>query len=187
MDEEAKRREGLTLAREIFVPMDRPGIPVTHRIVLKPNYAGNGRAVLRRRGHGPEGSWPKKFYFVEANSYPVWNHRGFVDINERLGVQMNEPERRPRHFRENWEMNWSTVPDAVVYKRIPHYAPVNEPDTWLLNIAKWKVSRHVPDPVGQERARAGGAPLRSLLLRLEHGDGSARFHEAGHSSQRGSR
>ena len=60
---------------------------------------------------------------------------------------MNEPERRVRHFRENWEMNWSTVPDAVVYKRIPHYAPVNEPDTWLLNIAKWKVSRYVHDPV----------------------------------------
>jgi hypothetical protein len=38
MDEEAKRREGLTLAREIFVPMERPGIPVTHRVVLKPNF-----------------------------------------------------------------------------------------------------------------------------------------------------
>ena len=24
--------------REIFVPMGRPGIPVTHRIVLKPNF-----------------------------------------------------------------------------------------------------------------------------------------------------
>jgi hypothetical protein len=24
-------------------------------------------------------------------------------------------------------MYWSTVPDAVVYKRIPHYGPVNEP------------------------------------------------------------
>ena len=35
-------------------------------------------------------------------------------------------------------MTWSTVPDAVVYSRIPHYAPVNEPGTWLLNIAKWK-------------------------------------------------
>ena len=80
----------------------------------------------------------RKFYFIEANGYSGWVRRGFVDINERLGVLMNEPERHPRHFRENWEMTWSTVPDAVVYKRIPHYAPVNEPDTWLLNIAKWK-------------------------------------------------
>ena len=80
----------------------------------------------------------REVYFIEANDYPCGTVRGFVDINQRLGVQMNEPDRRPRHFRESWEMTWSTVPDAVVYKRIPQYTPVNEPDTWLLNIAKWK-------------------------------------------------
>ena len=37
MDEASKLREGLTLAREIFVPMDRPGISIAHRIILKPN------------------------------------------------------------------------------------------------------------------------------------------------------
>src|SRR5215510_6870059 len=37
MDEAAKLREGLTLAREIFVPLERPGVPVTHRVILKPN------------------------------------------------------------------------------------------------------------------------------------------------------
>ena len=37
MDEAAKRREGLTLSREIFVPAERPGVPVSHRIILKPN------------------------------------------------------------------------------------------------------------------------------------------------------
>jgi uncharacterized protein (DUF362 family) len=61
-----------------------------------------------------------------------------VDIHERHGVEMNEPERRVRNFRESYEMTWSKVPNAVVYSEIPHYAPVNEPDTWLLSIAKWK-------------------------------------------------
>src|SRR5919112_1039609 len=37
MHEESKLREGLTLAREIFVPLEQAGIPVSHRIVLKPN------------------------------------------------------------------------------------------------------------------------------------------------------
>ena len=37
-DQKTKRQEGLTLARELFVPMDRPGIPLTHRIILKPNF-----------------------------------------------------------------------------------------------------------------------------------------------------
>jgi uncharacterized protein (DUF362 family) len=153
MDEEAKRREGLTLAREIFVPMERPGIPVTHRVVLKPNFTGvhaKDRPDEENWGTGTDPQFYegmvmglkevglKEFYFIEANEYELWNRRGFVDINQRLGVRMNEPDRRPRHFKENWEMTWSTVPDAVVYKRIPHYAPVNEPGTWLLNIAKWK-------------------------------------------------
>jgi hypothetical protein len=68
----------------------------------------------------------------------MWNYRGFVDINERLGVAMNDPELRPSTMHRTNEVNWSEVPDGVVFKRIPHYAPVNEPDTWLLNIAKWK-------------------------------------------------
>jgi hypothetical protein len=153
MDEAAKLQEGLTLAREIFVPMDRPGIPVTHRIVLKPNFMSvhdKNRPDEENWGTGMDPQFYegmimglkevglRKFHFVEADVYYLWNVRGFVDINQRLGVVMNEPDRRPRHFRESWEMNWSTVPDAVIFKRIPHYAPVNEPDTWLLNIAKWK-------------------------------------------------
>ncbi len=138
MDEEAKRREGLALAREIFVPMGRPGIPVTHRIILKPNFAGTDTQFYEGMVMGLKEVGLRELYFIEANGYLEWVRRGFVAVNERLGVQMNEPERHPRHFRENWEMNWSTVPDAVVYKRIPHYTPVSEPDTWLLNIAKWK-------------------------------------------------
>src|SRR5688572_17118941 len=37
MHEESKLREGLQLSREIFVPLEEKGIPVTHRVVLKPN------------------------------------------------------------------------------------------------------------------------------------------------------
>jgi uncharacterized protein (DUF362 family) len=153
MDEAAKLKEGLSLGREIFVPMDRPGIPISHRIVLKPNQCSvhdRNRPDVENWGTGTDPQFyqgmvtalqeigPKKFWFVEANNFHEWNVRGFVDINERLGIQMNEPERRARNFREDYEMTWSKPPDAVVYSRIPHYTPVNEPDTWLLNIAKWK-------------------------------------------------
>ncbi|HZT30031.1 MAG TPA: DUF362 domain-containing protein [Bryobacteraceae bacterium] len=153
MAEDAKRKEGLTLAREIFVPMDRPGVPVSHRIVLKPNVCSvhdRRRPDVENWGTGTDPQFYegmvmglqelglKKFHFVEANNFHEWNLRGFVDINERLGVQMNECERRVRNFKEGYEMTWTKVPEAVVYSRIPHYAPVNEPDTWLLNIAKWK-------------------------------------------------
>jgi uncharacterized protein (DUF362 family) len=153
MDEASKLREGLNLAREIFVPMDRPGVPITHRIILKPNVCSvqsRRRPLVETWGTGTDPQFYegmvsglkeiglKKFHFVEANNFHQWNLRGFVDINERLGIEMNEPERRVRNFRDGYDMTWSKVPDAVVYSRIPHYAPVNEPDTWLLNIAKWK-------------------------------------------------
>ncbi len=153
MDQAAKLREGLQLAREIFVPMDRAGVPVTHRVILKPNSTSvhsRDRADVENWGTGTDPQFYegmvmglkelglKKFHFIEANNFQTWNLRGYVDINERHGIEMNEPSRRVRNFRDGYDMTWSKVPDAVVYSRIPHYAPVNEPDTWLLNIAKWK-------------------------------------------------
>jgi hypothetical protein len=136
LDDEAKRRAGLKLAREIFVPMTKPGIPVSHRIIFKPNYAGTDAYFYEGVVMGLKELGTRKLYFVEANGYWEWAHRGFIGVNERQGVQMNETFRRPRHFRESWEMNWATVPDGVIYKRIPHFTPIHEPDTWMLNIAK---------------------------------------------------
>ena len=154
LHEESKREAGLKLAREIFVPADsKPGIPITHRIVLKPNVTSVRDDSRPNAEHWGTGTDPqfyegmvmgmkevglKKFTFVEANNFHAWNFRGFVDINERLGIEMNEPERRIRNFKEDLDMTWTKVHDSVVYSRIPHYAPVNEPDTWLLNISKWK-------------------------------------------------
>ena len=153
MDSEAKRTEGLKLAREIFVPMDKPGIPVSHRVVLKPNVCS-----VRKPGTPPEDLWGtgtdpdfyegmvmglkerglEKFHFLEANSRPNWNIRGFVTINNKHGIQMNDCPRTPEEFAAGRDITWSKVPDGVIFNRMPHYAPLNEPDTWLLNIAKWK-------------------------------------------------
>ena len=115
MDSETKRAEGLKLAREIFVPMDKPGIPITHRVVLKPNIIG-----VREKGKPNEQFWGtgtdpdfyegmvtglkelgvEKFHCLEANLRQMWNYRGFVTINRRLGVEMNECARTPEEFAE---------------------------------------------------------------------------------------
>jgi hypothetical protein len=70
--------------------------------------------------------------------YYAWNYRGFMDIHDRQGVRMCEPEQRLDASRWNAEVNWATVPGGVVYQRIPHFAPTGDSDTWLFNIAKWK-------------------------------------------------
>jgi len=153
MDAEAKRREGLRLAQAIFVARDDAGVPITHRVILKPNVtslASRTRNAEELWGTGTDPQFYEglvlglqqlgvsRFHFIDSTSYADWNIRGLLDINDRLGVVTEDPERRMKHLREGWKTNWSTVPDGVVFKRIPHYAPVNEPDTWLLNIAKWK-------------------------------------------------
>ncbi len=148
-DSEAFRAEGLALARQIFVSLDRPGIPVGHRVVFKPNmiYAGR-RGAFEDWGVNPyfyEGLFlglrergPRKFYVAEGNYWYIRPSVPYDDIHERYGISLAEPEYRPRDFAEGARMTWSTVPDAVVYQRIPHLPPVNEPGTWLLNISKMR-------------------------------------------------
>lgn len=152
MDSPAKLREGLHLAREIFVPLRERGVPVTHKVVLKPNITSvrNQRPDAENWGTGTDPDFyegliiglkelgVRSFHFAEANLYYAWHYRGFMDIHERHGVRMNDPEQRLDTTRRNAEIAWAKVPDAVVYKRIPHFAPVGDSDSWLLNVAKWK-------------------------------------------------
>ncbi|MFN9918833.1 MAG: DUF362 domain-containing protein [Acidobacteriota bacterium] len=151
-DSAGKLRAGLELMREVLLPVEQPGIPVGHRVILKPNFTSvrNKRPDIENWGTGTDSQFyegvvlglkelgVRKMHFLEANNFHTWNFRGLVDINERHGIEMNEPERRERNFRDSYEMTWTKVHDPVVYRRIPHFAPVNENDTWLLNIAKWK-------------------------------------------------
>lgn len=152
-DADAKRTEGLRLSEAIFVPRAQPGVPVTHRIILKPNATSLvpiRRPAAENWGTGTDPDFYeglviglrrlglRKFTFIDSTSYAAWNLRGLLDINERLGVFTQDPERRIKNLREGWQTTWDKVPDGVVFRRIPHYAPVNEPDTWMLNIAKWK-------------------------------------------------
>jgi uncharacterized protein (DUF362 family) len=153
MDSAAKKAEGLKLAREIFVPMQTPGVPVTNRVLLKPNITSvrsKDRPDVDNWGTGTDPDFyeglilglkevgVKKFHFAESNLYYSWHYRGFMDIHERQGVVMSEPEQKLGSPRAEREVVWSKVPDAVIYQRIPHHWPVNQPDTWLFNIAKWK-------------------------------------------------
>ena len=116
MDGEAKRSEGLKLARLIFVGSDRPGIPIDNRIVLKPNATSlspRGRSAEELFGTGTDPQFYEglvagmkelgltRFTFVDSTSYASWNLRGLLDINDRLGIVTQDPERRERHLRES--------------------------------------------------------------------------------------
>lgn len=129
MDSAAKRAEGLKLAGEIFVALEQPGIPVTHRIILKPNVCSRlskDRPAEELWGTGTDPDFYegivmglkklglRKFYFLEANSPELWNVRGFVTINRRQGIEMNETQRNVQQLREGGQLTWSTQSTTVV-------------------------------------------------------------------------
>jgi len=153
MDSAAKRQAGLDLASQIFLPQSTPGLPLSTRVVIKPNVTSvrtPGRALADDWGTGTDPDFYEglllaltrlglsRFHFLEANMFDKWNLRGFSDINDRYGVLSNDVEPRASKLRDCDEVTWSRVPDPVVFHQIPHFAPVNQPDTWLLNVAKWK-------------------------------------------------
>ncbi len=77
-------------------------------------------------------------------------------------------------------MTWSKVPDGVVYTSIPHYAPVNEPDTWLLNIAKWKAHGMCLTQSVKNEQGLVVLPYVRFCPGMEDGDRRAGIHAAEH-------
>ena len=124
MDSARKLQEGLQLAREIFVPKTEGGVPITHKILLKPNITSvrSRRPDVDNWGTGTDPDFYeglilglkelglKRFHFAEANLYYGWHYRGFMDIHQRHGVRSNEPEQRFDTKRKNPDVVWSTVP-----------------------------------------------------------------------------
>ena len=120
LDFAGMRREGLNLGRTLFHARENDGIPLTHRIVLKPN-------VLTHRENGEQVNWGtdadfydglltslhetglRKFHYVEANYRSSRWSTKYDETHERLGVDVLEPHRRASHYRREEGMNWVSI------------------------------------------------------------------------------
>jgi hypothetical protein len=150
----AKRNEGLALAKEIFVNKDTPGIPLSHRIAVKPNLTCSSGGADIESGMGivtdPDfvegviegmkelGFAGEQFHLIELNCPGDWSMRGYPQMAARTGAHLRDLDQDVRQLKEGEDITWVDCPDGVIFKRIGYLAPVNQPDTWLLNIAKWK-------------------------------------------------
>ncbi len=166
-DSEAKRQEGIELAREIFTLRDTPGIPLSHQIAIKPNLtctSGNGGTAdgmgILTDPHFVEGviegmkevGLPAdNMYMREGNwlgdSYcpGEYNISPYIDVAENTGAHLADfstgrriTQLRLSTLEEGSEVVWKDCPEGSVFKRIGYVAPFNAPDSWLLNIAKFK-------------------------------------------------
>jgi hypothetical protein len=159
---DACKRVGLHFGRSLFVPMDNTGIPVTHNIAAKPNLTAH-QAVDGKRGFALEDTMgiATDVFFVEglfeslkelgvagtrmhtrdANGGSVIEPRGYVAMGQRVGATVAGVKTRIETGEDANDAGafvWKEVPGGVVHTQIPYLWPFNAPNSWNLNVAKFK-------------------------------------------------
>ena len=147
----AVKQAGWDFGSSVFLPSATPGIPLTHRVVVKPNivmmpvpgppymgivtdcYFVEG-VIESLKQLGVPGN---QFYIREANYPEHFENSGYLDMAARTGADIRALSAPIGEISES-DIQWVDVPNGKWFKRIPFLWPVNAPDTWLLNIAKFK-------------------------------------------------
>lgn len=153
---EAITQAGLDFGRSVIIPRTKEdgGIPLTHTIAIKPNLTcsstsntkytleyGMGivtdanfvRGVIE--GLKELGISGSQIYMREANCPGDFAARGYTRMAEETGTDIlgGVQSTQSAEF-----VNWVDVPEGNAFKKIPYIWPINSPDSWYLNIAKFK-------------------------------------------------
>src|SRR5271157_51469 len=159
---DACKRVGLDLGRSVFVPMDATGVPVNYNIAAKPNLTAHD-AADKKRGITLEDTMgiATDVFFVEglfeslkelgvagnrmhtrdANGASVIEPRGYVAMGQRVGATVAAVKNTiatREHANDAEAFVWKEVPGGVVNTQLPYLWPFNAPDSWNLNVAKFK-------------------------------------------------
>ncbi|HXK61058.1 MAG TPA: DUF362 domain-containing protein, partial [Acidobacteriota bacterium] len=141
-DSEGKRRAGLHLAQRIFALQDSPGIPLSHKFVIKPNLTstvGTGTTyAIVTDSEVVEGiiegmkelGIPAERIYIREGLMPTQPGTGYIEMAERTGVHYGDADARTAVAKE--------CPDGVVFRRTKFVGPFSYPDSYLINIAKLK-------------------------------------------------
>ncbi len=147
----AKKQTGLSFGSSVFVPMSVPGVPVTSRVAIKPNIAMMPAPLPEYMGIVTDayfvegvieslkslGMAGSQFYIREVNSPDQFVNSGYTDMATRTGADLRDLSAPIGTIPES-DIQWIDVPEGTWFKRIPFLWPVNDPETFLLNIAKFK-------------------------------------------------
>jgi len=152
----AKKNIGAEFARSVLLPMDESGIPITHLIPVKPNLTSSqtdnkdfslefGMGIVTDpyfvegviEGMKELGISGNQFYLREVNGPQHFKPRGYTDMAKRMGADIRDLHEDVSTISKEF-IQWTEVPNGVVHEKIPYLWPVNAPDTFFLNIAKFK-------------------------------------------------
>lgn len=158
----AKTLAGHEFARTVLVPREDDGIPLSHKIVIKPNITNSMTNAEKfpdfakfpleyRMGVNTDPCFVEgiienmkglnlsanQFYMREVTNPEDWGPMGYRDIAERTGADLRDLDADVDSIGSE-NLQWTNVPDGWIHKKIPYLWPVNAPDTWLFNISKFK-------------------------------------------------
>ncbi len=154
----AIKQAGLSFGRSVFGLTDDPdnGVPLTHKAVIKPNLTCRGKwdpdyTIERSMGVVTDANFTEgiieslkelnisasQIYAREVNCPEDLAEGGYIDMAERTGIDMKGID-TPYYDLNPDQLQWMDVEDGLYFNRIPFLWPVNDPESWLLNIAKLK-------------------------------------------------
>jgi len=159
-----KVQAGLDFARSVFLPSDT-GVPLTSLIPIKPNiryelgwnYNYQAHKLAQEPGNRAPGYKGTDAFFVEGvieamkelglsgsqffiRECNMRSSNGSVeypDMALRTGAELREMADKVGVIDEN-DLVWVDTPEGIWYRKIPYLWPINAPDTFLLNIGKFK-------------------------------------------------
>ncbi len=141
-DSDGKKGEALALAQKIFTLRDSPGTPLTHKFAFKPNLtSAKGTGITHAIVTDPyvvegfvEGlkqrQIPAGNIYLREGLMVTQPRTGFVELAERSGAHYGDDDSRTPTMKE--------CPDGVVFRRTKYLGPFNYPDSYLINVSKFK-------------------------------------------------
>ena len=155
---DAIKTAGLNFGRSVFVNLkpENGGVSILNNVALKPNitcrqvgnanYTKEGTMGIVTDSNFVEGIiqsiqglgvQSNKFYIRETNCATDFEEGGYISMASRNGVDIRDLS-APVNSLASSDVEWKTIDSGVWFNTIPFLAPVNSPNTFLLNIAKFK-------------------------------------------------
>ncbi len=159
----AMKEAGAGFVNTVFVPSEggEGAIPVANRLVLKPNltcrnnyqaYPGTeAEKIVHSMGIVSDANFfdglltsfkdlgvpGSSMYMRERSCSSQWSMAGFTSMAANHGVSLkpldgDAPNLSPA------DLQWIDIPEGVWYRKIAYLWPVNSPDSFLINVAKFK-------------------------------------------------
>ncbi|MBN1291944.1 MAG: DUF362 domain-containing protein [Candidatus Latescibacteria bacterium] len=145
---------GAKLAKELIVKSPSGGFPNSTKITVKPNWTcaspQDGHAVYEKLGvntdpnfiagwvNGMREAGPRDYYIRECACPQSWADMGWVEMTEKNNIDFRDLSSMDYWELEKGDLYFIKTPKGVVFKEIGFMSPMNEPDTFLVNIAKMK-------------------------------------------------